>query len=626
MNNFTIKSKLYALATFIFVCLLSLAALSNYSFSRTTRLNNTRLLLQKSTTDMLMLRRNEKDFLARLDLKYQQQFKNNMAILLTEINQTLSNIRLMNLHQGSSSSSLIQDIQAYHSAFNDLVTLHQKIGLTPSSGLRGHLRQAVHQAEHELKQLKQIQLTADMLMLRRNEKDFMLRKLPKYIAKFNRNYAIFMQHLLASELNQQNKTLISDKMKTYQAGFIALSQGYKQLGLTPQSGLHGKMRNTVHKTETIFNDLNQTLTNKLTQEEQQIQMQFLLLFGLTLCLIMALLLTITHAVNSRMTQFKNHLADIALKKGDLSKTLKLTGNDEITEVSKLFNQFISNLKTVFQQIPQFSERLEQASNDNVAVSEQTLQLSVAQQEETEQITLAMQQMLIASNEITENIHNAANSAEEANKSAQKGKDAIQSVDTSINSLAESLKESTEVTKNLEKDSANISMVLEVIQGIAEQTNLLALNAAIEAARAGEQGRGFAVVADEVRTLAQRTQDSTHQIQSLIDNLQTNVNNTVSLMQEGSTFATATAKNSTSAIQTLDEVSDSVNKIFELNTTIASTAEEQTAVSNNINKHVLNINEMTKDAVSHSNIVNQSSHKIKDIAVDIHLLTTNYKFS
>ncbi|MFK5947174.1 MAG: methyl-accepting chemotaxis protein [Methylococcales bacterium] len=626
MNNFSIKSKLYALATFIFVCLLSLAALSNYSFSRTTRLNNTRLLLQKSTTDMLMLRRNEKDFLAQLDLKYQQQFKKNMAILLTEINQTLSNIRLMNLQQKSSSSSLIQDIQSYQSAFNDLVKLHQEIGLSPSSGLRGHLRQAVHQAEHELKQLKQIQLTADMLMLRRNEKDFMLRKLPKYLDKFNHNYAIFMQHLLSSELSQQNKQLITDKMKTYQTGFIALSQGYKQLGLTPQSGLHGKMRNTIHKTEIIFTALNQTLTNKLTQEEQQIQMQFLLLFGLTLCLIMALLLTITHAVNSRISHFKTHLADIALKKGDLSNSLQLTGHDEITEISKLFNQFISNLKIIFQQIPEFSERLEQASNDNVVVSEQTHQLSVAQLEETEQITLAMQQMLVAANEITENIHTAANSAEEANKSAQKGKDAIQSVDRSINSLAQSLKDSTEVTKNLEKDSANISMVLEVIQGIAEQTNLLALNAAIEAARAGEQGRGFAVVADEVRTLAQRTQDSTHQIQSLIDNLQTNVNNTVSLMQEGSTFATATAKNSTSAIQTLDEVSYSVNKIFELNTTIASTAEEQTAVSNNINNHVLNINEMTKDAVSHSNILNQSSHKIKDIAVDIHLLTSNYKFS
>ncbi len=259
----------------------------------------------------------------------------------------------MNLPQESSIASLVQYIQAYNNSFSELVNLHQEIGLSHNSGLRGHLRQAVHQAEDELKQLHQIQLTADMLILRRNEKDFMLRKLPKYIDKFKNNYAIFKQHLLSSEIDQQNKNLIADKMTTYYAGFIALSQGYKRLGLTPQSGLHGKMRATIHKTESIFAALSQTLSTIFSSQAQRIQMQFLFFSGVALCVIIGLLLSISRSVNSRIAYFKNHLADIALKKGDLSASLQLDGKDEITEISQLFNQFIANLKKHFNKFQNF---------------------------------------------------------------------------------------------------------------------------------------------------------------------------------------------------------------------------------------------------------------------------------
>ncbi len=625
MNKFSIKTKLYAVAMLVFVCLVVLAFLSSHSYSKMTRLNETRLLVEKSVADMLMLRRYEKDFMARLEMKYFEKFKQNHEILQKDIDDLETHVRKMNLQGQFPIIELNTAIQDYRSAFSQLVNLHQHIGLSHKTGLRGHLRNAVHQAEDELKQYHQIQLTADMLMLRRNEKDFMLRKMPKYIDKFKRNYAVFMKDLSASELNRTNKARIADKMKIYEAGFIALTQGYKQLGLTPKTGIHGKMRETIHKSETILNSLQQTLTEKLVEEEHSIQWQFVISFGATLCLIISLLISITRAVNTRIAQFKHHLSEIAVKKGDLSATLQLTGQDEITEISELFNQFLANLKSVFQQIPQFSERLERASFDNVDVAEKTHQLSISQQEKTEEVSAAMKQMLDSANEIANNIHSAASSAEDASKAVDEGKTVIQSVGTSINSLAQNLRKSTEVTRELEKNSENISMVLEVIQGIAEQTNLLALNAAIEAARAGEQGRGFAVVADEVRTLAQRTQDSTHQIQSLIENLQTNVNTTVKQMEEGSEFATSTAKNSASAIKTLDDVSVSVNKIFQLNQSIASAAEQQAETSNSVNDHMMNIQEMTNEAVSLSDKIDQLSHNIKNIATDIRNLVVRYNF-
>jgi len=626
MNNFYIKTRLFALAGLVFISLLVLAMIVNHSFSDMGYLNETRLLLQKSSTDMQKVRRNEKNFLMTLDIEYQRQLNANIAALIEELQSMEGNIHAMKLDQESSVTELIRYIQQYNKTFNNLVKLRQEIGLTHNSGLRGHLRHAVHEAEADLKKLKKVQLTADMLMLRRNEKDFMLRKLPKYIDKFKKNYAIFMQHLSASDIDTQNKKLIADRMKTYHAGFIALTDGYKRLGLTPESGLQGEMREIAHKTETLFNALSESFSALFVNQEKMIKTQLWLFFAITLGVIVGLLLAVAYSVNARIDQFKTHLTDIALKEGDLSSSLNLDGHDEITELSQLFNQFVGNLKLTFEKIPQFSTRLEEVSVVNVSVSEQTQKLSVEQQTQSEQVVIAMQQMIAAAEDIASNINNAAQSAEQANEASLEGKQAVQQVGSAIHDLAERLKESTNVTRMLEENSNNISTVLEVIRGIAEQTNLLALNAAIEAARAGEQGRGFAVVADEVRTLAQRTQDSTQQIQSLIESLQTNVENTVTIMQESSTSATTTAESTATTIQILDNISHAVHQIFELNSAIASAAEEQTVVSHDVNESIKQINEMAKETVAQSNKTSESSQQINAIAVDLHRLVASYKFS
>jgi len=422
-----------------------------------------------------------------------------------------------------------------------------------------------------------IQLTADMLMLRRNEKDFMLRRLDKYLTKFNGNFSVFKQHLNESLISDTIKGSISSKMTAYHSMFMEFGQSYKQLGLTPKKGLHGDMRNTVHKTEEIFSAISDELSKNIMTETNLIYNQLVIITVTLTLLIVGAVLSIAHSINSRLGYLQAHLNEVAIKSGDLSATLEITGDDEVTIISQLFNQFVANLKSTFSKIPSLSIALEQESNVNTEVSEQTNQLAIVQQTESDDIAEAVQQMLSASEEITTNIHVAASSAEEANDSVLKGKQVIQNVSSSINSLATKLQSSAEVTKDLEENSHNISTVLDVIRGIAEQTNLLALNAAIEAARAGEQGRGFAVVADEVRTLASRTQDSTTQIQSLIEAFQSNVKSRVTVMQEGSSGASSTAENASDAIQALDVISDTVNKIFELNSSIASASEEQSAI-------------------------------------------------
>ncbi|MCF6252782.1 MAG: methyl-accepting chemotaxis protein [Methylococcaceae bacterium] len=627
MNNFTIKLKLYALAGLVTICLAVLAVVALSSFSTIKLLNETLLFSQKSETNMLMLRRNEKDFLSRLDLKYQQKFNKNFDALIAAVNTISKNIKRLDLGREKKEhlTDLGQYLQSYKASFNQIISLHQQIGLNPKSGIRGKLRQSVHNAETLLKESNSIQLTADMLMLRRNEKDFMLRKLDKYLDKFDRNYAVFNQHLQTAIMSEGLVKDVSDQMSIYHTTFLEFGKLYKQLGLTPKEGLHGEMRAAVHKTEQIFDIIIEELSAKITSQSEDIYTTLLLITSFLVVLIIGAVLTIANSINGRLGLLHSHLSEVALKTGDLSATLEITGNDEVTRISQLFNQFVGNLKQTFSQIPTFSENLEKSSATNTVISDATLHLASSQQKKSDEVANATQQMLSSSKEITTNIQIAANSAEMANESVLKGKQVFQGVNLSINSLATKLQSSTDVTKDLEENSNNISTVLDVIRGIAEQTNLLALNAAIEAARAGEQGRGFAVVADEVRTLASRTQDSTTQIQSLIESFQANVKSTVSVMQEGSTQALSTAQDASNAIDVLDEITNTVNHIFELNTAIASSSEEQSAISKSISESIMSIHDMAKETAIQASGANESSTEIKLIASDLQSLVSTYKF-
>ncbi len=624
MNNITIKNKLYGLAGLITVCLMILSVTALNSFSKTKILNETLVLIQKSKSDILMLRRNEKDFLARLNLKYQKKFKQNFDYLIDDIEQVKKNSHMLGLNYENKLAKLSQYINAYNASFKSIVSINQTIGLDHNSGLRGKLRTAVHDVEDTLKALGETQLTADILMLRRNEKDFMLRKLEKYISKFNNNYTVFFQHLRASGFDNTTKNVLHEKMALYQSDFLKLTEEYKRLGLTPKVGLHGKMRNSVHKTEALFNSVETELATSITAQNKALYEKFLILTAIFIILIIGAVIMISRSIISRLGNIQSHLNQVVLNSGDLSASINIGGKDEVASIAELFNQFVTSLKGTFNQIPLLSENLKQSSEINTSVSAQTYQKALAQQERSSEIQEAVQQMVLATQDITQDIHTAASSAEKAKETVLKGKKEIEAVGLSINSLAKKLHSSAEITKDLEENSQNISTVLDVIRGIAEQTNLLALNAAIEAARAGEQGRGFAVVADEVRTLASRTQDSTTQIQSLIESFQKNVQNTVNIMQESSSNASSTSNDALNATQVLDEISQTVNRIFELNTNIASASEKQSAISTNISRSVSEISDTAQETASQSNKVSQSSTQINAISLELQTLVSSYK--
>ena len=625
MNNYSIRAKLYCLAGLVAAFLVILTFIAINAINQISLLNQTKQLVQESEVLMLTLRRNEKDFLARLDTKYLDKFIVNSQTLQQTISRLNTAIAESSLVREDPLVPLTALLDDYFASFKTIVQINQQIGLSPKQGLRGDLRNAVHDAESLLHEHNLIELTASMLLLRRNEKDFIMRKQPKYMVKFIDNFERFSRQLSLSSLSNERQQPLQLKMSSYKDGFLTLHENYLQLGLTHDQGLQGEMRNAVHKTEQIFSQLNQKITEQVASEISFIKTKLLYTSAGFILLTILMVLFTALSILKRLNFLKDHLGEVALSSGDLSAQLDIGGSDELTEISLLFNQFVSNLKHSFSAIPAYSASLQQASITNTKVSQQTYQLAMHQQSESDLLEEAANSMLIASNEINESTQRAANNAREASEFVSLGMTSINQVGSSINSLTDKLQSSAQVISELENNSRDIGSVLDVISTIAEQTNLLALNAAIEAARAGENGRGFAVVADEVRNLAKQTKESTVEIKTLIDKFQENVENTIKVMGEGSEGALSVSETAGDAIKNLEKISQSVAQIFDINQHIATASEQQQKLSSEINKSITNINSAAKDSASQSKENSQSSEYISSVAAQLQESVAFYKF-
>ncbi len=318
------------------------------------------------------------------------------------------------------------------------------------------------------------------------------------------------------------------------------------------------------------------------------------------------------------------MQDIAEGEGDLTQRLPEMGNDEIAKVATAFNLFVSKIQKTLIHTSDSMNELNDATNSLSALSHRNSESANRQREETQQVATAVTEMATTVREIAQSADAAATAAREANSEAVQGKDAMAETVSAIDTLAAEVTEVAEVINKLEADSEAIGSVLDVIRGIAEQTNLLALNAAIEAARAGEQGRGFAVVADEVRTLASRTQESTSEIHSIIENLQSGTRNAVEVMNGGLSTAKQTGEIASRAGEALDNIVQSAATIMDMNTQIATASEQHTIVAQEIDRSVIRISELSEEAMEGSSLTADKSQGLAALGDKLRALVTQFK--
>ncbi|AQZ95036.1 methyl-accepting chemotaxis protein [Halopseudomonas phragmitis] len=349
-----------------------------------------------------------------------------------------------------------------------------------------------------------------------------------------------------------------------------------------------------------------------------------LLAGVIALLLGLLIMFIAQSISRPLRASVAAMADIATGEGDLTRRLDEQGADELTALARHFNAFTGKLAGVVRQLLSSAGALDQSALRLGDVAGSTQDKSGKQSQQMEMIATAVNEVSYAVQDVAKNAEHAAAEVRQADDYARAGQASIEQSLTQVDQLAVTMSRAVVTMESLAQDSNQIGRVLEVIEAIAEQTNLLALNAAIEAARAGEQGRGFAVVADEVRLLAQRTQKSTAEIQQMISTLQSNAQAAVKVIHDGSEATQVTVQRTTEAGSQLAQIVTALQTVNGLNESIASATLQQSHVVDDINRNVTEVAGLARDNAESADESSRASQQLTALARELNQVLGQFR--
>lgn len=585
-NHLSIKAKHNLIVAVTLVGLIVLGLITSMQLSSIEHLGEVRQDISDVEKGVLTLRRHEKDFLARLDPAYLDKHASTASSLTESLNKLKADMQTLDMN-ASGVTTLQQSLDGYVASFNALAALRTEAGLTPKTGLYGSLRDAAHQVEESLKEGNDYELLYQMLMLRRHEKDFMLRLDAKYIDRFTDrvNDTIPM-------LRERGFNASVPLMEKYRKDFLSLADKLKEIGLSADSGVSGEMRQSIRESEA---SLETTATAAQSEASRLLSTTYQALF-ITFALIVAVIFAITKLISNgickpviSITERIQHIS----KDLDLSQTVTHGSTDELGQMSTSFNHLITSLRETINQVLRSSSTVDEAAMALRSITTSLNTVTDEQEQELQSAVTCIDEMSQTVHQVARNASDAADAVTSVGKDISKGKKIADEARDAIQSLSKDITNTSAAAQQLQKDSESIAEILGVINGIAEQTNLLALNAAIEAARAGEQGRGFAVVADEVRTLASRTQESTESIRSTLEQFRSGTTQVVDTVERSQAQSTFGIEKTTESAAILDRISEVMFSINDVNTQVATAAEQQSQVAAEISQNIHKINGLTQ---------------------------------
>ncbi|MFI3275177.1 methyl-accepting chemotaxis protein [Vibrio sp.] len=577
-----IKQKLYSLGIIATVGVLSLVTTNLYFDTTARELTQAQTLVNELETRLLQLRRIEKDFLLRMDANFLGEFDKNITMFL-ETELSLSNI--LTKYELPSSVELKRDVQSYKISFENLVSGFEQYGFNDNSGLKLDYYR---------------------------EFDLLIRNLEQYEVL---SLYMFDQNLNKGQLNLTNIASLSNS--SFVDAARRLHNQHTKVGLNYNEGLLGDTRQKAHAVEEHFEDFSTKLSEQVDILTSRTTQTSTVVSIIVLLVIICLIFQISRSINRQVSFLLKVIQEIATTK-NVSMRAHLKGNDEITDIGRYFDSLLEELESLIAGTKEKSNILSSSTHSMHTKLENVIREFDVQAEHTGTMAIAVQEMVSTISEISESTSIAVEGVHKAASNANSGRNVVQSTVGNIDELSAILRESQQSITSLNDHVAKIDGAVHIIQEIAEQTNLLALNAAIEAARAGEQGRGFAVVADEVRALASRTHKSTEDITNVVSSIQNQMSAVVVNIERCNEQGQQTRDASHELDKSLSQIISDMNDIQANSERIASAIEEQGLVMNQVSGSIVKLNSISdnnmqsaQECLAEVDSVSQQSNKMDE---------------